>query len=92
MLALARVGFRAISFDRRASGYPRPADLSAASPRCIEIMDAFAGNSARGTGGNPAVQLALKEPGRYTHSSCSGRGPAAARRRGEGNETPLNSA
>ena len=78
---LARAGFRAIAFDQPGFGLSDvPADLSAAYRRdsIPKFMDALALKTAALVGhsqaGNPAVQLALKEPGRYTHVIVLGTG------------------
>ncbi len=78
---LARAGFRAIAFDQPGFGLSDvPADLSAAYRRdsIPKFMDALSLKTAALVGhsqaGNPAVQLALKEPGRYTHVIVLGTG------------------
>jgi len=78
---LARAGFRAIAFDQPGFGLSDvPADLSAAYRRDIlpKFMDALGLKKAALIGhsqaGNPAVQLALKEPHRYTHVVVLGTG------------------
>ena len=78
---LARAGFRAIAFDQPGFGLSDvPADLSAAYRRdSIPLfMDALGLKQAALVGhsqaGNPAVQLALKEPARYTHIVVLGTG------------------
>lgn len=92
---LARAGFRAIAFDQPGFGLSDvPADLSAAYRRdsIPKFMDALSLKTAALVGhsqaGNPAVQLALKEPGRYTHVIVLGTGsllpPLGSE--GEGNE------
>jgi 4,5:9,10-diseco-3-hydroxy-5,9,17-trioxoandrosta-1(10),2-diene-4-oate hydrolase len=91
---LARGGFRAIAFDQPGFGLSDvPADLSAAYRRdsIPKFMDALSLKTAALVGhsqaGNPAVQLALKEPERYTHVIVLGTGsllPPLGE--GEGNE------
>jgi pimeloyl-ACP methyl ester carboxylesterase len=78
---LARAGFRAIAFDQPGFGLADvPADHSAAYRRDIvpKFMDALRLKQAALVGhsqaGNPAVQLALKEPERYTHVVVLGTG------------------
>ena len=78
---LAEVGFHAIAFDQPGFGLSDvPADHSAAYRRDIvpKFMDALRLKQAALVGhsqaGNPAVQLALKEPARYTHISVLGTG------------------
>ena len=78
---LARAGFRAIAFDQPGFGLSDvPTDHSAAYRRDIvpKFMDALGLKKAALVGhsqaGNPAVQLALKEPGRYTHIVVLGTG------------------
>jgi 4,5:9,10-diseco-3-hydroxy-5,9,17-trioxoandrosta-1(10),2-diene-4-oate hydrolase len=78
---LARAGFRAIAFDQPGFGLSDvPSDHSAAYRRDIlpKFMDelgikrtALVGHSQAG---NPAVQLALKEPERYSHVIVLGTG------------------
>jgi 4,5:9,10-diseco-3-hydroxy-5,9,17-trioxoandrosta-1(10),2-diene-4-oate hydrolase len=91
---LARGGFRTIAFDQPGFGLSDvPADLSAAYRRdsIPKFMDALSLKTAALVGhsqaGNPAVQLALKEPERYTHVIVLGTGsllPPLGE--GEGNE------
>jgi pimeloyl-ACP methyl ester carboxylesterase len=88
---LARAGFRAIAFDQPGFGLSDvPADLSAAYRRDIipKFMDALSLKTAALVGhsqaGNPAVQLALKEPGRYTHVVVLGTGSLLPPLGGEG--------
>jgi pimeloyl-ACP methyl ester carboxylesterase len=71
---LARAGFRAIAFDQPGFGLSDvPTDLSAAFRRDIvpKFSDALELKTPALIGhsqaGNPAVQLALKEPHRYSH-------------------------
>jgi pimeloyl-ACP methyl ester carboxylesterase len=78
---LARAGFRAIAFDQPGFGLSGvPADHSAAYRRDVvpKFMDALRLKEAALVGhsqaGNPAVQLALKEPERYTHIVVLGTG------------------
>jgi pimeloyl-ACP methyl ester carboxylesterase len=78
---LARAGFRAIAFDQPGFGLSDvPADLSAAYRRdsIPKFMDALGLKKAALVGhsqaGNPAVQLALKEPARYSHIVVLGTG------------------
>ena len=88
---LARAGFRAIAFDQPGFGLSDvPADLSAAYRRdsIPKFMDALSLKTAALVGhsqaGNPAVQLALKEPGRYTHVIVLGTGSLLPPLGGEG--------
>jgi pimeloyl-ACP methyl ester carboxylesterase len=78
---LARAGFRAIAFDQPGFGLSDvPADHSPAYRRDFvpKFMDALALKRAALVGhsqaGNPAVQLALKEPARYSHVVVLGTG------------------
>ena len=78
---LARAGFRAIAFDQPGFGLSDvPTDHSAAYRRdsIPQFMDALGLKQVALVGhsqaGNPAVQLALKEPGRYTHVVALGTG------------------
>jgi pimeloyl-ACP methyl ester carboxylesterase len=78
---LARAGFRAIAYDQPGFGLSDvPADLSPAYRRdsIPKFMDALALKRAALLGhsqaGNPAVQLALKEPARYSHIVILGTG------------------
>jgi 4,5:9,10-diseco-3-hydroxy-5,9,17-trioxoandrosta-1(10),2-diene-4-oate hydrolase len=78
---LARAGFRAIAFDQPGFGLSDvPTDHSAAYRRDIvpQFMDALGLKRAALVGhsqaGNPAVQLALKDPGRHTHVVVLGTG------------------
>jgi 4,5:9,10-diseco-3-hydroxy-5,9,17-trioxoandrosta-1(10),2-diene-4-oate hydrolase len=78
---LARAGFRAIAFDQPGFGLSDvPADHSPAFRRdsIPKFMDALGLKQAALVGhsqaGNPAVQLALKEPGRYSHIIVLGTG------------------
>lgn len=78
---LARAGFRAIAFDQPGFGLADvPTDHSAAYRRDIvpKFMDALrlkqAALIAHSQAGNPAVQLALKEPERYSHVVVLGTG------------------
>jgi 4,5:9,10-diseco-3-hydroxy-5,9,17-trioxoandrosta-1(10),2-diene-4-oate hydrolase len=78
---LARAGFRAIAFDQPGFGLSDvPTDLSAAYRRdsIPKFMDALGLKKAALVGhsqaGNPAVQLALKEPQRYSHVVVLGTG------------------
>jgi 4,5:9,10-diseco-3-hydroxy-5,9,17-trioxoandrosta-1(10),2-diene-4-oate hydrolase len=78
---LAEAGFQAIAFDQPGFGLSDvPADHSAAYRRDIvpKFMDALRLKHAALVGhsqaGNPAVQLALKEPERYTHLVVLGTG------------------
>ena len=78
---LAAAGFQAIAFDQPGFGLSDvPTDLSAAYRRDIvpKFMDALRLKQAALVGhsqaGNPAVQLALKEPTRYTHVVVLGTG------------------
>ena len=78
---LARAGFRTIAFDQPGFGLSDvPADLSPAYRRdsVPKFMDALGLKKAALVGhsqaGNPAVQLALKEPERYTHIVVLGTG------------------
>jgi 4,5:9,10-diseco-3-hydroxy-5,9,17-trioxoandrosta-1(10),2-diene-4-oate hydrolase len=78
---LAACGFQAIALDQPGFGLSdTPADLSAAYRRDIvpKFMDALRLKQAALVGhsqaGNPAVQLALKEPERYRHVVALGTG------------------
>src|SRR5882762_4476435 len=78
---LARAGFRAIAYDQPGFGLSDvPADLSPAYRRdsIFKFMDALGLKRAALVGhsqaGNPAVQLALKEPSRYSHIVVLGTG------------------
>jgi 4,5:9,10-diseco-3-hydroxy-5,9,17-trioxoandrosta-1(10),2-diene-4-oate hydrolase len=78
---LARAGFRAIAFDQPGFGLTAaPADHSPAYRRdfIAKFMDALNLKRAALVGhsqaGNPAVQLALKEPARYSHVIVLGTG------------------
>jgi pimeloyl-ACP methyl ester carboxylesterase len=78
---LARAGFRAIAFDQPGFGLSDvPGDLSPAYRRdsIFKFMDALGLKRAALVGhsqaGNPAVQLALKEPARYSHIVVLGTG------------------
>ncbi len=78
---LARAGFRVIAFDQPGFGLTDvPADHSPAYRRDFvpKFMDALGLNRAALVGhsqaGNPAVQLALKEPARYSHVIVLGTG------------------
>jgi pimeloyl-ACP methyl ester carboxylesterase len=78
---LARAGFRAIAFDQPGFGLSDvPTDHSAGYRRDIvpRFMDALGLKRAALVGhsqaGNPAVQLALKEPARYSHIVVLGTG------------------
>jgi len=88
---LARAGLRAIAFDQPGFGLSDvPADLSAAYRRdsIPKFMDALSLKTAALVGhsqaGNPAVQLALKEPERYTHVIVLGTGSLLPPLGGEG--------
>jgi 4,5:9,10-diseco-3-hydroxy-5,9,17-trioxoandrosta-1(10),2-diene-4-oate hydrolase len=78
---LARAGFRAIAYDQPGFGLSDvPTDLSPAYRRdsIWKFMDALGLKRAALVGhsqaGNPAVQLALKEPARYSHIVVLGTG------------------
>jgi 4,5:9,10-diseco-3-hydroxy-5,9,17-trioxoandrosta-1(10),2-diene-4-oate hydrolase len=78
---LARAGLRAIAYDQPGFGLSDvPTDLSAAYRRdsIWKFMDALGLKRAALVGhsqaGNPAVQLALKEPARYSHIVVLGTG------------------
>ena len=88
---LARAGFRAIAFDQPGFGLSEvPADFSAAYRRgsIPKFMDALSLKTAALVGhsqaGNTAVQLALREPGRYTHVIALGTGSLLPPLGGEG--------
>jgi pimeloyl-ACP methyl ester carboxylesterase len=78
---LARAGFRAIAFDQPGFGLsdvpgdPSPAYRRDSIPKFIDALGlkkaALVGHSQAG---NPAVQLALKEPARYSHIIVLGTG------------------
>jgi pimeloyl-ACP methyl ester carboxylesterase len=79
--AFARAGFRAIAFDQPGFGLSEvPDDLSAAYRRetIPKFLDALGLKRAALIGhsqaGNPAVQLALADPARYTHVVVLGTG------------------
>src|SRR5258705_8459451 len=81
LTALARGGFRAIAFDQPGFGLSDVgSDLSPAYRRdsIPKFMDALGLKKAALVGhsqaGNPAVQLALKEPERYSHIIVLGTG------------------
>jgi 4,5:9,10-diseco-3-hydroxy-5,9,17-trioxoandrosta-1(10),2-diene-4-oate hydrolase len=88
---LARAGLRAIAFDQPGFGLSDvPADLSAAYrrdsiPKFMDALDlkkaALVGHSQAG---NPAVQLALKDPTRYSHVIVLGTGSLLPPQGGEG--------
>src|SRR3954471_1216196 len=78
---LARAGFRAIAFDQPGFGLSDvPTDLSPAYRRdsIPKFMDALGLKQAALVGhsqaGNPAVQLALADPSRYSHIIVLGTG------------------
>ena len=78
---LAQAGFQAIAFDQPGFGLSDvPTDLSAAYRRDMipKFMDALRLKQVALIGhsqaGNPAVQLALKEPQRYSHVVVLGTG------------------
>jgi len=78
---LARAGFRVIAFDQPGFGLTdAPADHAPAYRRDFipKFMDALGLSRAALVGhsqaGNPAVQLALKEPARYSHVIVLGTG------------------
>ena len=78
---LGRAGFRAIAYDQPGFGLSDvPADLSPAYRRdsISKFIDALGLKRAALVGhsqaGNPAVQLALKEPARYSHIIVLGTG------------------
>ena len=88
---LARAGFRAIAFDQPGFGLSDvPADLSAAYRRdsIPKFLDALGLKQAALVGhsqaGNPAVQLALANPERYTHIVVLGTGSLLPPLGGEG--------
>src|SRR5215831_13559323 len=88
---LARAGFRAIAYDQPGFGLSDvPADLSAAYRRdsIPAFMDALGLKRAALVGhsqaGNSAVQLALKEPSRYSHVIVLGTGSLLPPLGGEG--------
>jgi 4,5:9,10-diseco-3-hydroxy-5,9,17-trioxoandrosta-1(10),2-diene-4-oate hydrolase len=81
LMPLASAGFRAIAFDQPGFGLSDvPSDHSPAFRRdsIAKFMDALGLKQAALVGhsqaGNPAVQLALKEPGRYSHIIVLGTG------------------
>ena len=78
---LARAGFRAVAYDQPGFGLSdTPSDLSAAYRRdsMPKFLDAIGVKEAALIGhsqaGNPAVQLALANPERYTHVIVLGTG------------------
>jgi 4,5:9,10-diseco-3-hydroxy-5,9,17-trioxoandrosta-1(10),2-diene-4-oate hydrolase len=81
LMPLASAGFRAIAFDQPGFGLSDvPSDHSPAFRRdsIPKFLDALGLKQAALVGhsqaGNPAVQLALKEPGRYSHIIVLGTG------------------
>jgi len=90
---LAKAGFQAIAFDQPGFGLSDvPADLSAAYRRDMipKFMDALRLKQVALIGhsqaGNPAVQLALKEPQRYSHVVVLGTGSLLPPLDGEGED------
>jgi pimeloyl-ACP methyl ester carboxylesterase len=93
---LARAGFRAIAYDQPGFGLSDvPADPSPAYRRdsIPKFLDAIGVKKAALVGhsqaGNPAVQLALQQPDRYSHIIVLGTGsllPPMGSGEGEGNE------
>jgi len=88
---LARAGFRAIAFDQPGFGLSDvPTDLSPAYRRdsIPKFMDALGLKQAALVGhsqaGNPAVQLALADPSRYSHIVVLGTGSLLPPIDGEG--------
>lgn len=93
---LAKAGFRAIAFDQPGFGLSDvPTDMSPAYRRdsIPKFMDALGLKQAALVGhsqaGNPAVQLALADPSRYSHIVVLGTGsllPPIGGGEGDGNE------
>lgn len=90
---LAAAGFQAIAFDQPGFGLSDvPKDMSAAYRRDIvpKFMDALRLKQVALIGhsqaGNPAVQLSLKEPNRYTHVVVLGTGSLLPPLDGEGED------
>jgi 4,5:9,10-diseco-3-hydroxy-5,9,17-trioxoandrosta-1(10),2-diene-4-oate hydrolase len=90
---LAEAGFQAIAFDQPGFGLSDvPTDLSAAYRRDMipKFMDALRLKKVALIGhsqaGNPAVQLALKEPARYSHVVVLGTGSLLPPLDGEGED------
>src|SRR5215475_7897230 len=88
---LGRAGFRAIAFDQPGFGLSDvPTDLSPAYRRdsIPKFMDALGLKQAALVGhsqaGNPAVQLALADPARYSHIIVLGTGSLLPPKDGEG--------
>ena len=88
---LAAAGFRAIAFDQPGFGLSDvPEDLSAGYRRDFvpKFLDALGIEKAALIGhsqaGNPAVNLALNDPARYTHIIVLGTGSLLPRKEGEG--------
>lgn len=96
----ASAGFRAIAFDQPGFGLSDvPADHSVAYRRKMipKFLDALglkqAALVAHSQSGNPAVQLALQEPARYSHIVVLGTGsllpPLEVKSQGEGREAAV---
>jgi pimeloyl-ACP methyl ester carboxylesterase len=93
---LAAAGFQAVAFDQPGFGLSDiPTDLSAGYrrnfvPKFIDTLGlrrvALIGHSQAG---NPAVNLALKEPERYTHVIVLGTGSLLPRKEGEGRDAAV---
>jgi len=93
---LAVAGFRAIAFDQPGFGLSDiPEDISAGYRRNFvpKFMDALGLGKAALIGhsqaGNPAVNLALKDPERYTHIIVLGTGSVLPRKEGEGRDAAV---
>ncbi len=93
---LAVAGFRAIAFDQPGFGLSDvPSDLSAGYRRDFvpKVLDALGIEKAALIGhsqaGNPAVNLALNDPARYTHIIVLGTGSLLPRKEGEGRDAAV---
>ncbi|MEE8438308.1 MAG: alpha/beta hydrolase, partial [Micropepsaceae bacterium] len=93
---LAVAGFRAIAFDQPGFGLSDvPEDLSAGYRRDFvpKFLDALGIEKAALIGhsqaGNPAVNLALNDPARYTHIIVMGTGSLLPRKEGEGRDAAV---
>ena len=93
---LAAAGFRVIAFDQPGFGFSDvPSDLSPGYrrdciPKFIDALDVGkAALIAHSQAGSPAVALALKEPGRYSHIVVLGTGSLLPREEGEGRDAAV---
>ena len=96
LVPLAVAGFRAIAFDQPGFGLSDvPSDLSAGYRRDFvpKVLDALGIEKAALIGhsqaGNPAVNLALNDPARYTHIIVLGTGSLLPRKEGEGRDAAV---